>query len=220
MADAPLDQASGLRKMTHIPKPVKVIAIASGKGGVGKTNVTVNIGVALATQGKKVVLLDADLGLANIDVMLGLHPQFNLLHVLEGDKSLKEIMVDEPASITDAYALIKLLSREHGVERFHIIANMGRSIQEGRELFDKISLVCDRFLDVTLNFMGIVPFDEDLRRAVKKQRSVVEFLPRSKSATAFQHLAKKIDYWPVAKQPRGNMEFFVERLIQASLEAG
>jgi flagellar biosynthesis protein FlhG len=97
---------------------------------------------------------------------------------------------------------------------------MGRSIQEGRELFDKISLVCDRFLDVTLNFMGIVPFDEDLRRAVKKQRSVVEFLPRSKSATAFQHLAKKIDYWPVAKQPRGNMEFFVERLIQASLEAG
>ena len=99
MADAPLDQASGLRKMTHIPKPVKVIAIASGKGGVGKTNVTVNIGVALATQGKKVVLLDADLGLANIDVMLGLHPQFNLLHVLEGDKSLKEIMVDGPSGL-------------------------------------------------------------------------------------------------------------------------
>ncbi len=133
---------------------------------------------------------------------------------------LLALIVFITASITDAYALIKLLSREHGVERFHIIANMGRSIQEGRELFDKISLVCDRFLDVTLNFMGIVPFDEDLRRAVKKQRSVVEFLPRSKSATAFQHLAKKIDYWPVAKQPRGNMEFFVERLIQASLEAG
>jgi flagellar biosynthesis protein FlhG len=128
------------------------------------------------------------------------------------------VVCDEPASITDAYALIKLLSRDHGVERFHIIANMCRTVQEGRELFDKISLVCDRFLDVTLDFMGIVPFDEDLRRAVKKQRSVVEAFPRSKAATAFAHLAKKIDYWPVQKQPRGHMEFFVERLIQASME--
>ncbi|MCC5796918.1 MAG: MinD/ParA family protein [Methylophaga sp.] len=289
MAETPQDQAAGLRKLTQPPRPVKVIAIASGKGGVGKTNVTVNLGVAMASQGKEVVLLDADLGLANIDVMLGLHPQYNLLNVLEGSKTLREIMIegpsglkiipatsgvqrmaeltpaehagmiqafseleqhidvllidsaagiadsvvsftraaqevivvvcDEPASITDAYALIKLLSRDHKVERFHIIANMCRSVQEGRELFDKIALVCDRFLDVTLDFMGIVPFDEDLRRAVKKQRSVVEFIPRSKSAMAFMHLAKKIEHWPVLKQPRGHMEFFVERLIQASLES-
>jgi len=288
MAENSQDQAAGLRRQANPPRPVKVIAVASGKGGVGKTNVTVNLGVALAAQGKEVVLLDADLGLANIDVMLGLHPQFNLLHVLDGSKSLSDIIVegpsglkiipaasgvqkmaelssaehagmiqafsemdqhidvllidsaagiadsvisfsraaqevvvvvcDEPASITDAYALIKLLSRDHGVERFHIIANMTRSVQEGRELFDKISLVCDRFLDVTLDFMGIVPFDEDLRRAVKKQRSVVEAFPRSKSAIAFTHLGKKVEYWPVQKQPRGHMEFFVERLIQASME--
>ena len=289
MAELPLDQANGLRKMTSAAaRPVKVIAVASGKGGVGKTNVTVNLGVALATQGKQVLLLDADLGLANIDVMLGLHPQYNLQHVLNGSKTLAEIIVegpaglkiipaasgvqkmaelspaehagmiqafsemdqhidillidsaagiadsvvsftraaqevivvvcDEPASITDAYAFIKLLSREYNVNRFHVIANMCRTIQEGRELFNKISMVCDRFLDVNLDFMGIVPFDEDLRRAVKKQRAVVEFLPRSKSAVAFTHLAKKIEFWPVQKQPRGNMEFFVERLIQASLE--
>lgn len=289
MADSPLDQANGLRKMTSAaPRPVKVIAVASGKGGVGKTNITVNLGVALATQGKQVLLLDADLGLANIDVMLGLHPQYNLQHVLNGSKTLAEIIVegpaglkiipaasgvqkmaelspaehagmiqafsemdqhidillidsaagiadsvvsftraaqevivvvcDEPASITDAYAFVKLLSREYKVSRFHIIANMCRTIQEGRELFNKISMVCDRFLEVNLDFMGIVPFDEDLRRAVKKQRAVVEYLPRSKSAVAFTHLAKKIEFWPVQKQPRGNMEFFVERLIQASLE--
>lgn len=288
MAENSLDQAAGLRRQLNPPRPVKVIAIASGKGGVGKTNVTVNLGVAMASQGKEVVLLDADLGLANIDVMLGLHPQYNLLHVLDGTKSLRDIIVegpaglkiipaasgvqkmaelstaehagmiqafseldqhidvvlidsaagiadsvvsfskaaqevivvvcDEPASITDAYALIKLLSREHGVGRFHIIANMSRSVQEGRELFDKIALVCDRFLDVTLDFMGIVPFDEDLRRAVKKQRSVVDAFPRSKAATAFSHLARKVEYWPVQKQPRGHMEFFVERLIQASME--
>lgn len=289
MAETPQDQAAGLRQMQQASRPVKVIAIASGKGGVGKTNVTVNLGVALASQGKQVVLLDADLGLANIDVMLGLHPQFNLLHVLEGTKTLREILVegpaglqiipaasgvkkmaelspaehagmiqafseleqhidvllidsaagiadsvisfsraaqevivvvcDEPASITDAYALIKLLSREHSVQRFHIIANMSRNVQEGRELFDKISMVCDRFLEVTLDFMGIVPFDEDLRRAVKKQRSVVDYVPRSKSAAAFAHLAKKIEFWPVRKAPTGHMEFFVERLIRASMEA-
>lgn len=283
------DQASGLRQLHSPPRPVKVIAVASGKGGVGKTNVTVNLGVALASQGKQVVLMDADLGLANIDIMLGLHPQFNLLHVLDGSKTINEILVDgpagmqiipaasgvqkmaelspaehagmiqafseleqhidvllidsaagiadsvvsfcraaqevivvvcdEPASITDAYALIKLMSREHHVQRFHIIANMTRSVQEGRELFDKIAMVCDRFLDVTLDFMGIVPFDEDLRRAIKHQRSVVDFIPRSKSAVAFNHLAKKIEFWPVSKQPTGNMEFFIERLIRASLES-
>lgn len=288
MADAPNDQANGLRQMASQPRSVKVIAVASGKGGVGKTNITVNIGVALAAQGQEVLLLDADLGLANIDVMLGLHPQYNLLHVLDGSKSLNDIIVegpsglkiipaasgiqkmaelshvehagmiqafsdmdqhidvllidsaagiadsvisftraaqeviivvcDEPASITDAYALIKLLSKEYNLEHFHIIANMTRSVQEGRELFNKISMVCDRFLDISLDFMGIVPFDEDLRRAVKKQRAVVDFLPRSKSATAFTHLAKKVEHWPVQKQPRGHMEFFIERLIQASLD--
>jgi flagellar biosynthesis protein FlhG len=288
MAEIVQDQASGLRNMTAPPRPVKVIAVASGKGGVGKTNITVNLGVALASMGKEVLLLDADLGLANIDVMLGLHPQYNLLHVLDGSKTLKEIIVegpsglkiipaasgvqkmaelspaehagmiqafselnhhidilmvdsaagiadsvisftraaqeiivvvcDEPASITDAYALIKLLSREYRVENFHIIANMAGSVQEGRELFNKIAMVCERFLEVNLDFMGIVPFDEDLRRAVKKQRAVVEYIPRSKAATAFTHLAKKVDHWPVSKQPRGHMEFFVERLIEASLE--
>jgi len=288
MADMPNDQASGLRKMTNTTRPVKVIAIASGKGGVGKTNVSVNLGVALASQGKEVLLLDADLGLANVDVMLGLHPQHSLQHVLDGTKTLNEVIVegpaglkiipassgvqkmaelspvehagmiqafselqqnidillidsaagiadsvvtftkaaqevvvvvcDEPASITDAYALIKLLSRDHNVEHFHIIANMTRSVQEGRELFNKISMVCDRFLDVSLDFMGIVPFDEDLRTSVKKQRAVVEYIPRSKAATAFLHLAKKVDFWPVQKVPRGHMEFFVERLIQSSME--
>jgi flagellar biosynthesis protein FlhG len=288
MAETSQDQASGLRKMTTPPRPVKVIAVASGKGGVGKTNITVNIGVALSSMGKEVLLLDADLGLANIDVMLGLHPQYNLQHVLDGSKTLREIIVegpsglkiipaasgvqkmaelspaehagmiqafseldhhidilmidsaagiadsvisftraaqevivvvcDEPASITDAYALIKLLSRQYNVENFHIIANMARSVQEGRELFNKIAMVCERFLEVNLDFMGIVPFDEDLRRSVKKQRAVVDYVPRSKAATAFNHLAKKIDHWPVKKQPRGHMEFFVERLIEASLE--
>lgn len=288
MANSPQDQAAGLRKMNATPRPVKVIAVASGKGGVGKTNVTVNLGVALAKQGKEVLILDADFGLANIDVMLGVHPQYTLLHVIEGTKTLQEVIVegpaglkiipaasgiqkmaelspaehagmiqafselnqhidillidsaagiadsvisfsraaqevivvvcDEPASITDAYALIKLLSRDYKLDHFHIIANMTRSVQEGRELFNKIAMVCERFLNVQLDFMGIVPFDEDLRQAVKRQRAVVDYLPQSKSATAFTHLSRKVAHWPVQKQPRGHMEFFVERLIEASME--
>lgn len=280
-----IDQAAGLRRMVN-PQPVRVIAVTSGKGGVGKTNVSVNIGVSLASQGKDVMLMDADLGLANVDVMLGLQPKYDLSHVLNGEHTLDEVMCtgpqgikvipaasgiqamaelstvehagvisafseiacppevlivdtaagisdnvvtfsraaqevvvvvcDEPASITDAYALIKLLSREYGIYRFRIIANMVQSAQEGRALYNKILRVTDRYLDVALDFMGIVPFDEFLRKAIQKQRAVVEAYPRSKSALAFKKLANRVDSWPVPASAGGQLEFFVERLIMAS----
>jgi len=277
-----MDQAAGLRRMMR-PRPVRVIAVTSGKGGVGKTNVSVNLAVALSLAGREVMLLDADLGLANVDVLLGLQVRQNLSHVLEGRCTLEEIIVpgpaglrivpaasgvarmaglspaehaglirafsdiggsldvlvvdtaagisdsviaftraaqevivvvcDEPASITDAYAMIKVLSRDHGLERFHVLANMARSVQEGRDLYRKIATVTGRFLDVTLHFMGVVPYDEQLRKAVQRQRAVVEAYPRSRSALAFKNLAQKADNWPVPEQPRGHLEFFVERLL-------
>ena len=92
------DQATGLRRMSK-PHPVRVIAVTGGKGGVGKTNVAVNLGMAMAHSGKKVMIMDADLGLANIDVMLGLHPQANLHHVITGERTLEEIIVDGPSDI-------------------------------------------------------------------------------------------------------------------------
>ncbi|MEW6646993.1 MAG: MinD/ParA family protein [Pseudomonadota bacterium] len=285
MADNANDQAAGLRRMSK-PKPVRVLAVASGKGGVGKTNVSVNLAVALAHMGRKVLVFDADLGLANVDVMLGLQPQYNLSHVLSGERSLEEILVegpagvriipassgiqrmaeltpaehagmirafselssdvdvllvdtaagisdsvvsfskaaqevivvvcDEPASITDAYALIKLLNKEHNVRRFRVLANMAHSPQEGRELFAKIVRVTDRFLeDVVLDFMGSVPYDEYLRKAVQRQRPVVEAYPRSKAAQAFTSLAKKADSWPMPTAAGGYLEFFVERLVRS-----
>jgi len=285
MSDNANDQAAGLRRMNR-PRPVRVLAVASGKGGVGKTNVSVNLAVSLAHMGRKVLVFDADLGLANVDVMLGLHPQYNLSHVLSGERSLEEILVegpagvriipassgiqrmaelspaehagmirafselssevdvllvdtaagisdsvvsfskaaqevivvvcDEPASITDAYALIKLLNKEHNVRRFRVLANMAHSPQEGRELFAKIVRVTDRFLDdVVLDFMGSVPYDEYLRKAVQKQRPVVEAYPRSKAAQAFTSLAKKADSWPMPTAAGGYLEFFVERLVRS-----
>jgi len=288
-SESRIDQASGLREMVN-PRPVRAVAVTGGKGGVGKTNVSVNLGVAAAEMGQKVMLLDADLGLANIDVVLGVHPKFDLSHVMRGECSLEEAIVegpaglkvvpgasgvqaladlspaehtglirafselagdtellivdtaagisdtvlsfsrasheiivvvcDEPASITDAYAIIKLLNRDYGHQRFRILANMVRSAQEGRELFNKMCRVTDRYLDVTLGFMGAVPYDDSLRKAVRAQRPVVQAYPRSRVAQAFRNLAKKIDTWPQPGGANGQVQFFVERLIKYSSDYG
>lgn len=288
-SESHVDQASGLRQMVN-PRPVRAIAVTGGKGGVGKTNVSVNLGVAAAEIGKKVMLLDADLGLANIDVVLGLHPTHDLSHVMHGECTLEEALVegphgmkvipgasgvqslaelspaehtglirafselagdtellivdtaagisdtvlsfsrasheivvvvcDEPASITDAYAIIKLLNRDYGHQRFRILANMIRSAQEGRELYNKMCRVTDRYLDVTLNFMGAVPFDESVRKAVRAQKPVVQAFPRSRAAQVFRSLAKKIETWPQPSGANGQVQFFVERLIKYSSDYG
>lgn len=289
MSESQAEQIAGLRRMTK-PRPVQVIAVTSGKGGVGKTNVSVNLSLALAQAGKDVMLLDADLGLANVDVMLGLHANYNLHHVITGERTLEEIILtgpfgvqivpaasgiqdmaqlssaqhaglirafselscrldtlvidtaagisdsvirfslasqetiivvcDEPTSLTDAYALIKLLHKDYGLYRFHILANMVNNANEGRELFNKLSKVTDRFLDVTLNFVGAVPYDEYLRRSLQRQRAVVDAFPRSKAAVAFRTLAQKVARWPLPATAGGQLEFFVERLIQASQSEG
>lgn len=284
--DRTIDQAEGLRRVVS-PKPVKVIAVSSGKGGVGKTNVSVNLALSMAKEGKDVMLLDADLGLANVDVLLGLNTEYDLSHVMRGERTLEEIIVDgpsnikvvpastgisdmanldpaeqmglvnafsdlscavdvmiidtgagisdsvvkfcgasqdvivvvhdEPASITDAYAFIKVMSRKHNVSRFHVLANMTHDSREGRELFIKLSKATDRFLDVVLNFIGAVPYDGKLRKAIQHQRAVVDAFPHSPSALAFKRITKQINNWPEHSQTDGQMKFFVERMIQADM---
>ncbi|WP_372866320.1 flagellar synthesis regulator FleN, partial [Pseudomonas sp.] len=132
-------------------------------------------------------------------------------------RAAQEVLVvvcDEPTSITDAYALIKLLNRDHGMSRFRVLANMAHSPQEGRNLFAKLTKVTDRFLDVALQYVGAVPYDESVRKAVQKQRAVYEAFPRSKCSLAFKAIAQKVDAWPLPANPRGHLEFFVERLVQ------
>lgn len=266
--------------------PIKVIAVTGGKGGVGKTNMSVNLSIALAEMRRRVVLMDADLGLANVDVLLGLDAKYTLADVLAGGKTLQDVLVngpggikivpassgvpqmaglspqehaglihafselseqldvlmidtaagisdtvvsfvraaqevvivvcDEPSSITDAYALMKLLNVEHGIFRFRVIANMTRSVQEGISLFNKLNAVCDRFLDASLQYLGHVPFDENVRKAVQKRTPLLAYSPRCKAANAIRVLAQKIDDWPVQTSPRGHLEFFVERLLESS----
>jgi len=265
------------------PGPVKVIAVTGGKGGVGKTTVTANLAVSLAERGREVMVLDADLGLANLDVMLGLQPRYNLSHVLAGERSLDDVLVDgpsgikiipassgvrrmvnlntmeqaglirafsdlrrnvdvllldtaagihedvlmfaraahhvlvvvcdEPASLTDAYALIKVLSRDMGVSRFRILANQTRVLGEGRDLYDKLHKVCDRFLDVTLDYAGAIPQDEFVRRSIQRQKAVVELYPGSLGGQSFKKLAATADSWGTPVGASGHLEFFVERLV-------
>ena len=275
--------------MNHSMNPVQVVAVTGGKGGVGKTNVSVNLGVALCKLGRRVTLLDADLGLANVDVLLGLKPRRNLADVLEGHATLAEVVVpgpsglrivpaasgtqamvqlgprehaglisafseiahqmdvlivdtaagisdevisfllaaqeiivvvcNEPTSITDAYALIKVLNSQYGVKRVRVLANMVRSQQEGKSVFAKLVTVTERFLEVTLEYAGWIPFDEHVRRAVQRQRSVVDAYPSSKASQSFMELAREVDRWPVPAAPRGHLEFFVEQLVATAAGA-
>jgi len=275
--------ARAMRTRPGRPGPVQVIAVTGGKGGVGKTSVSVNLATALAAAGREVMLFDGDLGLANVDVFLGLSPQYTMAHVLAGERTLDEVVLeapqgfrvipgasgiatlanlgavehlglvqgfsalatgldtlivdtaagishgvlqfsqaaqqvlvilcDEPASLTDAYALVKVLSRNHGVRGFRVLANMVRHRGDGEMLFRNLERVTGRFLDVTLEFAGEIPDDPWVRRATRAQRTVLEAYPASAAAQAFKNLATAADNWPVPEAPRGNVEFFMERLV-------
>ena len=278
-----MDQAEGLRRMQR--RPVKVITVASGKGGVGKTNVVGNLAVTLAKAGRQVLIFDADLGLGNIDILFGLTPKHNIAHVLQGEKSMDEILVqgphgiwilpaasgvaglaqldasaqarlieavsaldmpldyllvdcaagisgdvltfsraaqelivvlaNEPASVADAYALIKVLSRNYGQRRFHLLPNMVRDARDGQVLFAKISEVADRYLDVALDWVGSIPLDPAVRAAVRIQRPVGDAYPNSPAALAFDALAARVQSWPLPKGPGGQIEFFMSQVLNA-----
>ncbi len=271
-------------KKTIAQHAVRVLAVSGGKGGIGKTNVSVNLAIALAKAQKKVMLLDADLGLANVDVLLGMKPKKNLEHVIKGECSLHDVILNgphdikiipassgtqimaqltplehaglinafsdlseeldvllidvaagisdsvvtfccaaqeiimvvcnEPTSITDAYASIKLLSSHYKINRFFILANMVSSEDEGKRLFTKLLKTTDRFLDVNLDFLGAIPYDENLRKAVQKQKAVCSAYPSSISSVAFKHIARRIIDWPPLTVHSEQVSFFLDRLIQ------
>ena len=120
---------------------------------------------------------------------------------------------DEPASITDAYALMKVLSRNYDIGAFKVLTNMTRGAEHGYQLFDKIARVAERFLDVTLEHAGNVPQDEYLRKAIQQQATVLDAYPSCRAANAFRSLAQQSELWSTPQSSRGRLEFFAERLI-------
>ncbi|HEY8508354.1 MAG TPA: MinD/ParA family protein, partial [Steroidobacteraceae bacterium] len=156
--------------------------------------------------------LAARLDVLIVDTAAGIAP--GVLQFSQASQHILVVIRDEPSSLTDAYALVKVLSRNHGVERFRVLANMVREPGEGAALFAKFERVTGRFLDVMLEYAGEIPEDEAMREAIRAQRPVIETHPRSGAGRAFKKLALAADTWPVPPGPRGHLEFFVERLIQ------
>lgn len=269
-------------------QPMSVIALASGKGGVGKTSISVNLSVALAELGNSVMLLDADLGLGNVDVALGMRPKFTLEEVIQGSKQLEDILMpgpagiqvvpagsgiarlanlspaqqvqlirgfsdidmefdhmlvdigaginsgvinfssacqelivvvcDEPTSITDAYALIKVLRQKRDIKNFKILTNQVMDDAHGRRLYLKLAELASRFLDVQLSYFGSVPDDDYLKKAIKKQSAAVNLYPRSGYARAIKKLAAVLHQRPQADVISSGLGFFFERLIASGCD--
>jgi flagellar biosynthesis protein FlhG len=269
------------KKSTHgksaMDQSTRIITITSGKGGVGKTNIVANLGYALCRFGQRVLILDADLGLGNLDVLLGLAPEYNLSHVIKGEKKLGDIVLSgpgrlkilpaasgiqemtaltqeqrqrvfsemndfirdfdimlvdtaagissnvlyfninadeilvvatpEPTSITDAYALMKVLSVKYGSHHFNLVVNAAASEQEADEVYRQINLVADRFLSVQIAYYGGIVVDENLRKGVRQQKVVCELAPMSKASRNFAALARKIANSRTADSPRRNAQW-------------
>jgi flagellar biosynthesis protein FlhG len=261
---------------------LKVLSVTSGKGGVGKTNIVANLAYALSERGLRVLVLDADLGLGNIDVLLGLNPLYTLHDVLRGDATLEEVLISgpggmrilpapsgqveltnlseadrlrflsaideleeevdvflidtgagiasnvcffnmaaqdvyvvtnpEPTALTDAYALIKVMSREYGEKSFKLIVNEVSGEREAISIFSHLTAVCDRFLNIRLELAGFVPVDAKLTRAVRDQQLVAERYPEAISSRCIREVALAIERSPTAMFPKGNIQFFWRRL--------
>ena len=277
-----IDQAFSLRKINAADK-IKIIAITGGKGGIGKTNISINLSIALSDLKRDVMLLDSDFGLSNIDVVLGLNAKRNLQHVISGTCELEEILIegphgikvipaapgvrelanlslqehlgiidsisqltnpidyfvidtaagisdgvclfsriasqvlvvvcDEPASIADAYALVKVLSNKGEQLKFSILANMVESNAHGEQLYEQLNRVSNHFLDTNLEYIGYIPNDTYLKKAIQRQKSVIDAYPSSRASLAFNRLAREIDSRPCPIHTNGAVELFLERQL-------
>lgn len=265
-----MDQAQQLRniikqqnKKQHL---ARVITVTSGKGGVGKSNMSVNMAIQLSRLGKKVIILDADFGLANVEVMLGKRPKYNLADMIFGGKDIKDIICDgpenigfisggsgikelsnlsrdqvssiinmmyeldsiadiiiidtgagiadtvidmvlassevllvttpEPTSITDAYALLKTINKTYGFQKDNIkirmIGNRTLNLSDGYELYNKLNSVVEEFLDMNMEYLGAVPFDVNLTKAVMKQQPVSIMYPNTPAVKSIRSMAETL----------------------------
>lgn len=264
-------------------KSIRTISITSGKGGVGKTTLTVNLADSLAKLNKRVLILDGDMSLANVDIFLKKNPEKTLKHFFAGEATLSEIiikysknihilpgasgvleltqlsafqkkmlidgvsqiegrydylMIDtasgvadevlylssaaqeiyvvvqpDPASLTDSYALIKLLNQTYKLKNFSIITNQVLNDQEGLKMYNRLNNVTSKFLNVQLDYRGFVPFDIKMRQATNKQKLISEYAPDSLSSSSLRKMARTIDKSEMLPECHGGLQFFWNQVL-------
>lgn len=282
-----MDQAKNLRDQISKKKvsnrPIKVIAVTSGKGGVGKTQVVSNLALALREQGKEVLIFDGDMGLANIDIIYNISPPYNLKHLIEGSHPIEEVLFEgpegvkilpaasgieeltnldesqkmalidqldqlegvfdyvlidtaagiadnvmylntaaqycfivvtpEPTSITDAYALIKILSSRYNEKEFHIITNQTSSDAEAKNIFNSLVNASDQFLDsVQLWHLHNFSFDPKVRQSITRQEPMIKFDKEGDISRSYRELVKKVEALEFG-QTKGGMQFFLKQAL-------
>jgi flagellar biosynthesis protein FlhG len=285
------DQAQGLRNLVsnqqhqQTSKATRIITVTSGKGGVGKSNFTLNFALTLQKRGYNVLVFDADIGLANIDVLMGISAKYSLYHLLKKEKTIWEIInkgyndiqfiaggsgfsdlirlteeqldyfaeqvnqlngsVDfiifdtgaglsketlkfilaaeetivvttpEPTSITDAYAIIKMVNSMNEPVRFKLVVNRATDWKEGKHTADKITMVAKQFLQLEIHTLGYVADDISVSKAVKKQ---VPFTVEFPSCAASQSIEKLVDDYIAkqtpADQQTGSVKGFLSRMMR------
>lgn len=269
-------------------KFVRTIAVASGKGGVGKTNITASLAIAMSKLGKSVVVVDADLGLSNINILLNRQAKYNISHLLTGEMPLKDVLIEgphgikilpagegmqdltrldefqrlklieafdaydgdidvmlidisagisenvtffcsaaqdlvvvttpEPTAWVDAYHLIKVLYTEYQENKFHILVNSVKDEAEAKAVYATLTNATDKFLSISLGYLGYLPYDEDVRLAVRAQRSFIDMFPRKFISKCAGELAAKLLDKP--ESVKGTLQFFLGNLLSVSHDAG
>ncbi|KAB1437690.1 MinD/ParA family protein [Candidatus Galacturonibacter soehngenii] len=266
-----MDQAQQLRNIVKLSSQrgknaSKVITVTSGKGGVGKSSSAVNLAIYLKKMGKRVIIFDADFGVANVEIMFGTVPKYNLRDLIYKGKNIKEIIAfgpedigfvsggsgitelsnlnrnqiellirnlseldeladyiiidtgagisdavlefvmiskeillvitPEPTSLTDAYSLIKVLNRSHNFQSndcmIRVISNRANSYQEGMNCYQKLDTVAKRFLNMNIHLLGVVPNDDNVSKAIIRQKPVSLLYPNSKASKAYEEISKRL----------------------------
>ncbi|SFP93764.1 flagellar biosynthesis protein FlhG [Nitrosomonas cryotolerans] len=283
-----LDQAAGLRGLAGFQPSdsVRVITVTGGRSGVGKTSAVINLATALAKMGKRVLIIDENPCHNNVNDNLGLKARYELLHVINRDKTLEQVILQgadnifilsavhgihaiaklnsaeqewlikhfgelakpvdvvlvdtaigsgshvlpfslasqkvlivlskSVTSITDAYALIKIMSKRYAKQHFFVLVNKVESEHDAQVIFDHVSKVTQQYLSVTLDFIGYVQNDEKLQRSTQLCRAVIDAFPASQSAICFRQIAENIMHSCCPDDYGGGMENFMQRLIRTS----
>lgn len=255
-----LEQNNSTETVTK--RSAKVITVTSGKGGVGKTSISINLSIALSELGYRVVLIDADFGLANVDVLTGITPKFTLVDVIDKKMNILEVLADgprnvkiisggsgveelvrldrnqlnkfmediafldrifdiilidtgagladnvmscimaadevllvttpEPTSITDAYALVKMVSNRDRNKIIKIVVNKADSFNEANDILKKLMMVAEKFLKIKLNPLGFILQDDNILKAVKMQQPFYICFPKSSATKHIKELAREL----------------------------